>query len=88
MKFSPKGYKNKYKIDEWSYGCIPFRKLSDNHDNEYFLIQRITSDMSWEFPKGQPKKGESTFQAAKREFLSQTGFKISNIVKFLPKEFI
>jgi bis(5'-nucleosidyl)-tetraphosphatase len=61
-------------IHERSAGVIPYR-LSENQEKIYLILHSATvrnPRAKWEFPKGGVESGETTRQAAAREFHEET----------------
>ena len=52
-----------------SYGIVPICVKNDKY--YVFIIQHLSK--YWSFPKGHKEKGESDFEAAKRELFEETG---------------
>jgi 8-oxo-dGTP pyrophosphatase MutT (NUDIX family) len=68
---------------ERSAGVIPFRRDGE-HGLQYLVLHSATvrnPRAKWEFPKGGVEPGETTRQAAAREFQEETGLKDWNFVE-------
>lgn len=63
-----------------SYGVIPFYK--DNDGLKVFLIHQYGSagDVFWTFPKGHPENEETPQEAARREFVEETGLELTELL--------
>lgn len=69
-------------IPERSAGIIPYRLTRDG-DVEYLVLHSAlvrNPRAKWEFPKGTVEPGETTLQAALREFIEETGLRDFRVV--------
>jgi bis(5'-nucleosidyl)-tetraphosphatase len=70
-----------------SYGIIPLKR-SDDHPTWQTLLIKHAHAHHWAFPKGHADPGETPLEAATRELLEETGFKIKRLLSTDPKTFV
>jgi 8-oxo-dGTP pyrophosphatase MutT (NUDIX family) len=62
-----------------SYGAVVFRKREAKYQ---FLLVQHEHNLHWDMPKGHAEEGESTKEAALREILEETNYRVRLIEGF------